>query len=77
MLIVILIAVNKTFFFLRIFTSFSHIVTMLKSVANDLMKFLAFFIILLLGLSLLLNILGLGNLKIDGNFRRQILDYDT
>ncbi len=71
MLIVILIAVNKTFFFLRIFKSYSAIVTMLKSVANDLVKFLIFFIILLVGLSLNLNILQLGNIEIDNNFRRQ------
>ena len=69
MLLVILIAVNKTFFFLRIFDSFSPIVTMLQVVSKDLLNFLFFFVILMLGLSMQVIVLCLGNIYIDGRFR--------
>jgi hypothetical protein len=69
MLIVIVIAVNKTFFFMRIFDSFSPIVTMLQVVTKDLLNFLFFFVILMLGFSLQIIVLALGNRAIDGAFK--------
>jgi len=51
----------KTFFFLRLFKSFSGLVTMMKQVAYDLKAFMVFYLILLWMCSLVFNILELGN----------------
>lgn len=69
MIIVVSLAVMKTFFYLRIFDRLSPIVTMLTRVTKDLMNFLLFFIILIFGFSMITSILGLGNIEIDGNFK--------
>ena len=69
MIIVVILALIKTFFFLRIFESLSPIVTMLQNVIYDLRIFLLFYTILLVLFSLLFGILGMGNVKIPGKFK--------
>lgn len=69
-----MLALMKTFFFLRIFNALSPIVTMLTSVIYDLRIFLFFYTILILLFSLLLGILGIGNPNIPGGFRNEWFD---
>ena len=69
MILVLLVGLFKTFFFLRIFESLSPIVTMLTKVVNDLGVFILFYVILVVLFSLLLGILGTGNRFIAGKFR--------
>jgi hypothetical protein len=69
MILILLVGLFKTFFFLRIFMALSPIVTMLTKVISDLGIFLIFYVILIVLFSLLLGILGLGNRFIDGPFR--------
>ena len=52
----------KTFFFLRLFRSMAHLVSMMKQVFNDLQAFMLFFFILIWIMSLNLSALELGNL---------------
>jgi len=68
MVLVILVAMLKTFFFLRIVDSLSPIVTMLQQVTVDLQPFIMFFIILIVGFSILLDVLSIGNIDIPGEF---------
>ena len=68
MIIIIMLALVKTFFFLRIFDALSPIVTMLTNVIYDLRIFLFFYTILIVLFSLLLGILGIGNKNIPGGF---------
>ena len=49
----------KTFFFLRIFKDFSHLVLMMQQVVVDLRTFLCFYLILIWICGLLLHIIGL------------------
>lgn len=69
MIFIILLAVVKTFYYLKIFGALSPIVTMLANVIYDLRIFLLFYIILIVLFSLLLGILGLGNKEIAGGFK--------
>ena len=69
MITIILLAVMKTFFYLKIFGSLSPIVTMLTNVIYDLKVFMFFYIILIVLFSLLLGVLGLGNKHINGGFK--------
>lgn len=69
MIIIIVLALIKTFFFLRIFDALSPIVTMLTNVIYDLRIFLFFYAILIGLFSLLLGILGIGNKFIPGGFQ--------
>lgn len=68
-IIVSFLAMGKTFFYLRIISQFSPIVTMLTSVIADLKNFFIFFMILILMFSLQISILGLANFKVEGKFR--------
>jgi uncharacterized Tic20 family protein len=61
MIVATFIMLMKTFFFLRLFYTFSSLVTMMKKVAFDLRYFLVFYFILLWILSLVFVILELGN----------------
>ena len=66
---VLMLSLSKTFFYLRIFSSFSTIIKMLTTVLKDLQIFILFFLLLLFKFSLMLGVLGLGNLKFnDGKF---------
>lgn len=69
MIFIILLAVIKTFFYLKIFAALSPIVTMLANVIYDLRIFMLFYIILIVLFSLLLGVLGLGNKNIEGGFK--------
>jgi len=69
MIIIVFLALIKTFFFLRIFGIFSPIVTMLTNVIYDLRIFLFFYFILISLFSLQLGILGVGNDIIEGKFK--------
>lgn len=76
MTVIIILALNKTFFFLRIFESLSPIVTMLTNVIYDLRIFLLFYTILVVLFSLLLGVLGVGNVKVPGEFK-DIYEFET
>ena len=69
MMIILLLGLIKTFFFLRIIDILSPIVTMLTNVIYDLRIFLFFYGLLIYLFSLMLGILGVGNIKIPGGFR--------
>ena len=69
MSIVVILAIRRTFNFLRIFRSLSPIVTMLFRVFYDLRIFLTFYVILVLLFSLMYGVLGIGNDKLDGLFK--------
>lgn len=69
MIVIILLALMKTFSYLRIFGNLSPIVTMLSNVIYDLRIFLTFYTILIVLFSLLLGILGIGNRYIAGKFK--------
>lgn len=74
MIFIILLAVVKTFYYLKIFGALSPIVTMLANVIYDLRIFMLFYIILIVLFSLLLGILGLGNKDIEGGFKQMYGD---
>ena len=68
-IVTIILAITRTFGFLRIYESLSPIVTMLKNVVYDLRIFLLFYSILVFGFSMPFCILGLGNFKVPGGFK--------
>jgi len=68
MMIILFLGLIKTFFFLRIFDALSPIVTMLTNVIYDLRIFLLFYGILIFLFSLMIGILGIGNIDIPGGF---------
>lgn len=69
MTIVLFLGMGKTFFFFRIFESFSPIVTMLSFVIVDLVPFTIIYGILCLMFAMQFAIMGLGNKKVAGKFR--------
>lgn len=69
MSIVVVLAIRRTFNFLRIFSAFSPIVTMLQNVIWKLRIFMTFYFILLLLISLMYGVLGVGNPKLPSRFR--------
>ena len=77
MIMVVILAIRRTFSFLRIFKSLSPIVTMLQNVIWDLRVFLTFYVILTLLFSLMYGVLGLGNSRIPGGFREQFFDFEN
>jgi len=80
MCLVALLAIRRTFNILRIFTALSPIVTMLSNVIWQLRIFMTFFMIQTLLFSLMLGVLGIGNYKLEGEFRKtfyQIVDPDS
>jgi len=70
MCLVALLAIRRTFNILRIFTALSPIVTMLSNVIWQLRIFMTFFMIQTLLFSLMLGVLGIGNYKLEGEFRK-------
>jgi hypothetical protein len=70
----ILLAINRTFNFLRIYEGLSPIVTMIKNVVWDLRIFITIYFILSIGFCLTFCILGIGNLNVPGIFRDKYLD---
>jgi hypothetical protein len=69
MIVVVLLSMGKTFFYLRIFDRLSPIVTMLTKVIADLKIFMLFFFIMIIKFSLILDVMGIGNINIEGPFR--------
>ena len=69
MVFIIDLTLIKTFNYIRIFESFSPIVTMLKIVLWQLRIFMVFFIFLILQFSQKLSVLGVGNKEIPGDFQ--------
>ena len=76
MSMILLFQIYKTFFFLRIFDSLSYIVTMIQTVIIDLKVFLLFYAILIFLLSMIYAVIGLGNSKIDGEFKDWLNEID-
>ena len=69
MSIVVVLAIRRTFNFLRIFEALSPIVTMLNNVVWELRIFMTFYAILVLLFSLMYGVIGIGNYKIAGKFQ--------
>ena len=61
LVVVTLLMLVKTFFFLRIFKELSYLVIMIRQVFQDLQAFMLFYVILVWILSLIFQILELGN----------------
>jgi len=70
LILVQILQIHKTFYFLMIFTKLSAIVTMLGDVFSDLKVFLFFYYILILLFSMTFAVLGLGNEKQGGAFKK-------
>jgi hypothetical protein len=62
MVMIVLLLVSKTFFYLRIFPTLTPIVVMIQNVIYDLRIFLFFYLILIGLFCQIFAILGLGNL---------------
>ena len=69
LIICILFTIRITFKFLKIFKNLSTIVIMLQHVMVDLNIFMTFYIMLMISLSLVLAVLGLGNVRMPGMFQ--------
>lgn len=65
MTILLMFALVKSLFFLRIFDSLSYLVTLLRGVIYDLRIFMLFYAILMFMFSLMIGVLGLGNFSRD------------
>ena len=70
MVFVILCSIRRTFNFLRIFSFFCTLVTMMNNVVWSLKIFLTFFFILQFLFALMYAVLGIGNLKIPGDYKK-------
>jgi hypothetical protein len=68
MCLVSVLAVRRTFNFLKIFEALSPIVTMLSVVIMDLKAFMTFYFIQCLLFSLMLGVTGLQNPKLPGPY---------
>ena len=58
LMVVILVTMMKTFEAMRVFLSYSYIVTMIKSVIFDLRVFLTFYVIMVVSLSMLFDVIA-------------------
>lgn len=67
MIIVTMLLLIKTFFFLRIFKSLSFLVTMVKQVIYDLKVFMLFFILLIFMFAIVMSILDIQQYKYSDN----------
>jgi hypothetical protein len=76
-LISIMLATRRLFNFMRIFSLFSPIVTMLSQVFLDLTVFSTFYLILCLLLSLNWSVLGMANVLLPGAYQKafDVTDY--
>ena len=64
LILVSVIILIKTFFYLRIISGMSYIVTMVRKVLCDLTTFMSFYFILILMFSSILSILKIGNYEV-------------
>lgn len=71
MIIIVFMALIKTFFFLRIFESFTPLVVMLTKVVSDLKIFLFFYAILLIFFGNAYAVLGVSNYNRPGGFKEK------
>jgi len=70
MIVIVFMALIKTFFFLRIFESFTPLVVMITKVVSDLKIFLFFYTILLIFFGNAFAILGVANYHRPGKFKK-------
>lgn len=70
--IVILLAIFKTFYFVRIFKNFSGIVIMLFNVVIELRIFLLFYFFIVYLFGLIFMVIGAGNEKIPGKLKDEL-----
>lgn len=68
-IIVLLMAIVKTFFYLRVFPTISYIVILLQDVVIGLKAFIIFYLMLIFLLGLIFSVLGLGNKNIPGDLK--------
>jgi len=71
--VVILLAIFKTFYFVRIFKNFSGIVVMLINVMVGLRIFLFFYLFLVYLFGLIFMVIGAGNKNVPGKLREEYL----
>lgn len=77
MLLVCLVLMLKTFFFLRIFKQVSFLVSMLKQVMIDIMPFMSFFAIILFMFSLLVSVYDWGQYEYDNDAAVRGIQYTS
>ena len=58
MILLLLVSLNKSMFFLRIIRSFSYIVTMINNVIYDLRVFMIFFMIMIVLFSMAMDVVA-------------------
>ena len=75
MVIVILLAIRRTFQFLRIFNALATIVVMIQQVFLDLGAFMTFYVILIIFLSIILNVLCTSNFQVKGVFQDEYAEH--
>lgn len=68
MLLVILCSIRRTFNFMRIFSAFCNLVTMMNNVIFQLRIFMTFFAIMITLFTLMFAVLGIGNVNIPGDY---------
>lgn len=73
----VVLGMRRTFNVLRIFAPFSPIVVMLSSVIVQLSAFMTFYFIQCLLFSLMIGVLGVGNYKLNGEFRDEFFVHPT
>jgi hypothetical protein len=76
MISLVLVVMLRTFSIMRIFDALTPLVIMLTNVLWDLRVFLFFFAIIIFKFSLVMCVLGIGNVNIPGKFRDDFKDYD-
>lgn len=64
MLLVVTLAIRRTFNYLRIFDKLSPIVSMINQVLSDIQTFMLFYFILVFLFSLMIGVLGVANTNI-------------
>lgn len=69
MMIIILCSIVRTLFFMRIITSLTWLVTLMKQVIAKLKFMLIFLFLLIAFFSQFLAVIGIGNLQIPGKFK--------
>lgn len=72
MIIVLLLALVKSLFFLRIFDSLSYLVTLLRNVIYDLRIFMVFYGILMFMFSLIIGVLGVANFSTNPELAKKL-----
>jgi glucan phosphoethanolaminetransferase (alkaline phosphatase superfamily) len=74
MSLVLSLMLIKTMFFLRIFSSFSYLITLIREVISDLKQFMLFYMILIYMFSLILGVIGWQNYTRDEELWQTLQD---